>query len=449
MGSDIAGTERAPMVRRVADASLRHPVATVFVVALSTRVVVAVAVFVVFGGALFYDDATYSSLAAAKAAGEGASWSREWRDLYRATAAFLVPLTGVYSFLGPVVLAGQLMVASVGALTAALTTRLALEVVPRTWAVAAGLVVAWLPSQVLWSSLTLKDAFVWAALVALALVVALAARARAGRLLALGLLAAALLLLLARLRMHTMVIGAWSAAAASWVGGGRRVLRGIGAIALACIVPALVGGGPGGLEVVLEGDTPAQRRVANAVGAETAFVPIPPTTTTVIPANVPPPPAPAGSTGLGTELRHLVRGISVMLLEPYPWDPVRSDRLRFAKAENLVWYPVLGVACAGFAALVRHRRVLLFPTLAAAGILVTYALAEGNFGTAYRHRGELVWVVAVAAGAGGARLGAKRAPRALAGAVPCETESNAAGSSFPGGYVVSGVRGAMAREYDR
>ena len=33
------------------------------------------------------------------------------------------------------------------------------------------------------------------------------------------------------------------------------------------------------------------------------------------------------------------------------------------------------------------------PTLLGAGMLMGYALTEGNLGTTFRHRGELVWIV--------------------------------------------------------
>jgi hypothetical protein len=50
----------------------------------------------------------------------------------------------------------------------------------------------------------------------------------------------------------------------------------------------------------------------------------------------------------------------------------------------------------------------LFPILVGGGILVMYALTEGNIGTAYRHRGEFVWVVAILGSSGLDRLVARR-----------------------------------------
>lgn len=52
----------------------------------------------------------------------------------------------------------------------------------------------------------------------------------------------------------------------------------------------------------------------------------------------------------------------------------------------------------------RRRGEMAFPLIAGTGVLVAYALGEGNFGTAYRHLGELVSAVALAAVTGAAAI---------------------------------------------
>ena len=64
-----------------------------------------------------------------------------------------------------------------------------------------------------------------------------------------------------------------------------------------------------------------------------------------------------------------------------------------------MWYPLLLLALVG----VRQRWRSLTPELAftllvTSGLAVMWGLVEGNFGTAYRHRGELVWGVVIFAG---------------------------------------------------
>jgi hypothetical protein len=95
------------------------------------------------------------------------------------------------------------------------------------------------------------------------------------------------------------------------------------------------------------------------------------------------------SESLAANVRHLPRGLSVMLVEPLPWQSTPTTQLKLAKVDTLTLYPLLALAAAGLLVARRHVRVLLFPVLLAAGVLVGYALTEGNFGTAYRHRAEL------------------------------------------------------------
>ena len=94
-----------------------------------------------------------------------------------------------------------------------------------------------------------------------------------------------------------------------------------------------------------------------------------------------------------------------MLAEPYPVpSTLHNRRLMLALAENIVWWPLLLLAFVGMVEVRRHRRVLVFPLLAGGAIVLLYALSEGNIGTAFRHRGEIVWAVAVLAAFGAKRL---------------------------------------------
>lgn len=119
-------------------------------------------------------------------------------------------------------------------------------------------------------------------------------------------------------------------------------------------------------------------------------------------------PIPLGDAPLDPDIAHLPRGLSVMLLEPFPLPFSGSPSLRMARAEAIFWYPVLGLALYGLWLARKHLRVLAFPLLAAGGIVVMYALSEGNVGTAHRHRGEFVWAVALLAGLGAKRLWDRR-----------------------------------------
>lgn len=431
----MASVRSARLPRSVAGAGsavARHPVLAVFLLALAVRTAVAVAVAWRFGGSLLLDDAAYSDLAAAAAAGRaGEGWDQAYaRWLYERTATLLVPLTGIYAVLGPVKLAGQLFVALLGAATAAVTTRLALEALPPRWALVPGLIVAVLPSQVLWSSIIMKDAAVWLSLSGLALLMVLAQRSSGGRLALLGLAALAPMVALGYLRLYSLVVAAWALMLTAWAGPrAHRLPRTIGAIALGVGFPWLAFDlGPAGFDLTRSAGNLSERRALNAESANTAFV-APYSSqvrrpwasrasssgcSTPAPASeragsrrcaeelfgATPPQAPRLESGLSDNLRHLPLGLSVVLFEPVPWRPGGSAFLQLARAEAVVWYGVLASALAGLFALRRWFSVALFPLVVGAGTLLMYALTEGNIGTAYRHRGEFVWVVALAAGFG-------------------------------------------------
>lgn len=474
-----------PAVRRLAGRLVRdHPVAVVFVVALLARLVVVTYVAVRHGGYLFEDDLGYVSIAADAATSQTATWDDYTHSLYDGNATLLYPMTALFSVFGPHAVLGQLYVALAGALAAALVTRLALELAARGPAVVAGLWVAVLPSQVLFSSLTLKDALVWAALAGLAVLTAVAGRAHGRRLLAVAALAVVVLVLLGYLRQHTLVVALWALALTAWTGDRRdRVVRVAGALCLAVAVPWMLGAGPAGASIVRGAGSLETQRALGAQGAATALVaPAPsvgetesaaeaakrvaeasaaaalaeatdealaiaeseaqsadsarraaaerrvaaaraeaqrarmeakrlaeaaaPTAAVAEPADR------AGSVFGATDdasatrrnLAYLPRGLTTLVLRPLPWESTENRRLQMAKAENLLWYPLLALALLGVLGLRRHGRVLAFPLVIAAGTAVMWALVEGNFGTAYRHRGEFVWAAAALASGGIAEL---------------------------------------------
>ncbi|MDQ3632369.1 MAG: hypothetical protein M3417_14085 [Actinomycetota bacterium] len=446
---------------------MRRPVLGIFVVALTVRVIAASVIAVGWDGLLFLDDAAYSRLA--ELAANGAIQDSYDEFLYERTATLLVPITGLYALFGSVELLGQLVVALLGAATAALTTRLAMEILDRRFAVFAGLIVALLPSQILWSSLILKDAVVWAVLSALALVVAVAARSAGRRLALMGAAAAVLLVLLGFLRLHSLEVACVAIVLAVLAFPRPRPLaRLTGAAVLLVCVPLTFGMGVAGSSFVADNGDPGYQRAVNAIEADSAVVaaPAPPaappdqTSSTAGTARAPaprvpdktstegggaptaappdksssdagrapaaaspkktptvpdPPPTPAPapvaappdapSPAVGTSLAYLPTGVTVVALRPWPWErSSESLGIRMARAETIVWYPLLLLALVGLPTVLRHRRTLAFPVLAGGAILAMYGLTEGNLGTAYRHRGEFVWVVAVLAALGAERI---------------------------------------------
>jgi hypothetical protein len=491
--SDRSSSRPADPARAVLDTLDRHPVASAFVVALAIRMATSVGVFFVTGGTLFSDDTTYPAMAAAVVEGRSDSWDEYTLWLYNSTSTYTVPLTFLFRLFGTAPLVGMFFTGVLGALTAALAARLVLESLTGRAALAVGLVVAVLPSQVLFSSLTLKDATVWALLAGAAVLVSAAGRSSGWSLAAPLSGLAVILVLLGHVRVHTMVVAAWAIALASLAGIRRhRLWRSGGAALLLLCIPAILGVGPGGMSLVIasQGDL-EHRRVANAIGATTAFVETPSEVDTPTEREVAaveaeirrlerdqrgfdaqlseldrqvgvleerisaaeaegedlvairlrqevqdlrarrerievrrslletraaelaqaaadgPAAAERGVTGpvdeatsFARDLRHLPTGLVVMLVAPLPWQVDGNPNVRLAALETVVWYPLLLLAFAALPAVRRYGRTLWFPVLVAAAVALMYALTEGNFGTAYRHRGELVWAVVVLAGFG-------------------------------------------------
>ena len=473
-----------------------HPVAAVFLLGFAVRTIVAVIVFVRTGGTMFADDAHYEQMTADAARGRTAGWDPFTERLFRDTWAYTYPLTAVRLATGSTVIAAQVAVAAVGAGVAAVTTRLALEAVPRRWAIGAGVIVCIVPSQVLWSSLLLKDAFVWFVTAVLGLLVALSSR-RDDQQVVLVLAVLAALVALWGIRFHTFVIASWSlVVAAALIPHRDRFRRTLGALIVAAALPALLGLGVGGLDLVRSRSL-SHWRALNAIDADTAVVDpvITPAAaeaeeaierSAAATASADASRARQGASKLREEaarllaeadaatdparradarrrarqlllqaeeldraaaaaeaeaearerraaelrrkaamasatdepvidsafgdgtldtsaesnLLYLPRGLALMLLRPYLWSDIDNPNLRLARLEHVVWYPLLLAAVAAVLALWRRRRVLLLPALIGAGSLLASALTEGNFGTAYRHRAELVWVLALAAAVG-------------------------------------------------
>jgi hypothetical protein len=484
--STVVGAGSA--VGRLRSTLRAHPVATVFVIALVLRWALSAGFSAFIGGAVFMDDGLYVQLATDVATSQTGHWDEYTRWLYHATATYTYLLTALFWLVTPSMFLGQLITGMFGAVTAALVVRLGMEAMPRKYGFLAGLAIAVLPSQVLWSSLTLKDAVTWSLLASLAMGIAVTMRTSGRRLAVVG---AGLLLPLAGLyfvRAHIALVALWAMAITAWLAPAAGRWQRVAATAIAVLVlPWSVGMGPLGIDFVRAQNDPEDQRALMAQGADTAFV-VPElnldddvrrqlreagerlrereealaaaraagdadTSEDVADAErdaaqarqdvqalqdryLPPEvgrdqleqwlaqEAPAESAeprptldewlstgddergeGLLANLRHLPRGLTVMLLEPLPWRSTGNRSVDLARVDMLLWYPMLALAVVGAVTLRGRRlRVLAFPLVVGGGIATMHALIQGNLGTAFRHRGEFVWAVALLAAAGVCRL---------------------------------------------
>lgn len=420
-----------------------HPHMTVLIVAAVARLTTVVAVGPLRAGVVVPDETQYLGLAAAVASGRGAeSWQPGYGGaLYFSTATFMRPLSALVWIFGPHQLVGQLLAAVFGVATAVLTTLLAIRLVRRRLAVLAGLIVALLPSQVLWSSLVLRESMVWTTLVLLALTISWAAAARSWRQqLGWGLASALSLYGLADLRGQTAVVAAFALlGAALVVRTPHRVRLIVGALAIASLAPALASAGPFGYTVI---ETALPRlaviRANLSLGAHSSTVrvrPLPPAPATsratasatsggssATPSAAPSAPAAVvtdaegnryavDDTSPASSVATIPRGLVDVTLRPFPWEPASDSSVRLAQVENVAWGGLYLLALAGVGTTWRRREELAFPALVGVGLLLVAAVTQGNLGTAFRHRSQMLWLLAIFAVLGAQWLQGQRTSR--------------------------------------
>lgn len=416
----------------------RRPGTAIFAVALGLRLIAGVVVGTVLHGSLVLDDSTYSQMAAQAASHNTARWDAFTHFLYGETASFLVPLTVLYRVFGAHQFVGQVFVALFGALTAVFvyaTARCA--GFPGVWAPAAGLLVACFPSQVLFSSTTLKDALVWAGLSLLAFLLARAARSpRAGWMALGGALAVTAFLRWLRPYVCVVVLCSLAVWAISWSLTSfrrwpRRCLAAIGWLVLLVLWPMALGAGPAAEGLFPRPGQLSSYRSAQDYGGSAIYR---------TPAKPPPSGGPSASSGAsgGTRVRatgsasapteasrsgfsQLGTGLVATVLEPYPGQGGLTAKALLPQVEDLLWYPIVLLALIGVVSTIVFSEWLLFPTLTVGGIVLADALTEGNLGTAYRHRGEVFWGAALLALAGLWLV--LRGPRAVTPPVPASSGS--------------------------
>lgn len=505
-----------------------HPAILVFVVAFTIRFSVAVVVAVTRNGYLFPDDRGYLNMASEFANGHTNTWemTNTW-GLWNINASFLAPIAYLFHYFGSHALIGQTLSALAGATTAAAVAALVHRHTSAIAALFSGLIVAVFPSQVLWSSIVLKDPFSWMAISLLALVLGWWANKSGLIKFAAGfLMLSSLTFFLAHLRVHTLTTACIAGTIALLLTARRhRIAKVFTLLVLLAVMPLSVGAGffshntfaltsnlegirsnmafgartairpsnrpdpandtgiflalanaedaaararaeaaaaleaacwltasdtgVGGdaaararhqavararekaaaaleVAVALEapgtgigGDTAARAREEAVAALESclalqvvALRAVQETgtearradaiveeleTAVAIEQTVPE----LGASGTTAEIRYLPTGLRVMLLDPLPNHLTRSPNMKYPFAEHLLWYPLLILALIG--TVVRRKNPtpeLVYTLFVTGGLAIMWGLVEGNFGTAYRHRGELIWGVAVLAGIG-------------------------------------------------
>ena len=377
-----------------------RPVLSVFLLALSVRLFLAGVIAIVSDGTLFLDDQQYLETIRI-----GGGWKPPYADqmlasshavTWRKGTVFYQPILLLFRLIGPYAFVAQLLPALAGAVTAGAVAKIVGPYTSPKIALCAGLLVAIYPSQVLWSSLILRDAFSWMALSLVA--VTLTCWDRREDLFGFGgytVVLAGIAVYLGGIRASTLIVCCLALLiAVLWRATSLRIPKLAVAASLLFLVPVaveamglsygmlgtdLLRSGLSGLEDQRQA---ASRGAGMSLGEGDSFA--------------------AGA--VINDFRHLPAGLRLVLIDPLPHEMFDKSVLVIPFIENLIWYPMLVLALLGVPEVRRGGTDLAYVILVGVGSATSWALVEGNFGTAYRHRGDFVWAVAVFAALGANRI---------------------------------------------
>ena len=482
-----------------------HPVLSSFVVALSIRVASAVVSGLLHDGLLISDEGQYLLLAQMRAEGELTPqfWAGYGQALFGSTRTFMWPVTALFWIFGPFRILAQLVAALFGAFTAAAAASLAIRVLRPKFALVAGLVVALFPSQILFSSVGLRESLIWAGLATMAVVVIDSQRSiSSGRIILSMTCVGFLFLGLLWLRPQTAICALWCACPALVFGRDHRFGRAALAVCVLVVLPWIAGLGIAGVDF---GGSALKRlglsRGYMSVSADSRFgddlVPfvMPPSslaTSGTLPVRSagqiakqaePPqshllarhaavmdqcvelvlhhdgPPTALSSEGgsrrglgdgkhllerkagdwaciyipagvgsgispgpilidnrISTSIQRIPFGLYDTLIRPFPWEESVGRFRSLAGIETFLWMALYGLAAYGTWMHRERCREIWFPVTLVALLALGGAVTHGNLGTSYRHRGQLLAMLAVLAVGGlQALIDGRRDTRAVAG----------------------------------
>ncbi len=421
-----------------------HPVLSSFLVALGVRVVFVALSGLFHEGLLIPDEGQYLTLATMASEGKLTSefWPGYGQSLFASARTLMWPLTALFWVFGPFRIVGQVLVAVFGAATAAASAGLAGRFLRRPFALVAGLTVALFPSQIFWSSVVMRESLIWAGLAAMALVVGYSKQSDSrSRIILSAILLGLLFVVMVWLRVQTAVLALWCLFPALLFGSGRRAVRILSAICLFVVAPWLVGMGPG-TATFSDNATSilGSSRAHMSVSADSSFFdnggPVSVsgvcidrvTASTWWEARRLSSRAKIGddsgslldrerkgwlciSDGLGgailvdnglrTSLRHSPRGLFDTMLRPFLWESAWSNRDKFgAGLESSLWIMLYGFSIYGAWKQREHIAPMVFPVLLVGAIALSGAVTHGNLGTSFRHRGQMLFALAVLSAGG-------------------------------------------------
>ena len=103
---------------------------------------------------------------------------------------------------------------------------------------------------------------------------------------------------------------------------------------------------------------------------------------------------------LPANLAAFPKGLVAVTLRPVPWEAGMSNKRMVAGFESIMWLPLF--VFAGVGAWIRRRdtHVVALPVGLILALTLSAAVTQGNLGTAFRHRGQILFALSILAVAG-------------------------------------------------
>jgi len=98
-----------------------------------------------------------------------------------------------------------------------------------------------------------------------------------------------------------------------------------------------------------------------------------------------------------TSVKRVPGGLLDTLIRPLPWEASQNLGVLFAQLESILWVPMYALAIYGVWIHRKRYRLLAFPALLVLLIGLSGAVSHGNLGSAFRHRGQMLFALAVLA----------------------------------------------------
>lgn len=341
------------------------------------------------GGSLFEDDSTATRTVLRYAQGRA---NGKMLGHVEAQPLFYRPLIFIARHINSSALALQSIGALISALVPIVLFVFLSRIVERRIALVGSILIAVYPSQVLFSSIVLKDPYSWLALAGTALSIqTMRLGTSPSTRVTSFMVLAVLLIYLYDLRFHTFIAVVIALLATIGLRGPESKQKRTALICLLLAVPVIFSISSSrspldGWGKILEGTADkGVERLEEMTGANTSI-----DCRWLLyssPDDL--------QSGWTEDLLCLPPAAKMFLLDPLPNQVDGNSTVALAMAENVLWYPLL----IGFAFSFRRWRncqtEVFFVLALTVTLIVMWSLIDRNFGTAFRHRGEVLWGLTV------------------------------------------------------